>query len=98
MKRSRWIVCLALMLCCCWITPALAESPKDYVRGILDRVMAIQTNPALAGEAHEAQRGKQIHQVIEQSFDFKSMARDALGPYAGQASSEFSDTFSYLFQ
>ena len=98
MKKPQWIISLALAACCSWASPALAESPKEYVKGILDRVMTIQTNPALEGEAHEAQRGKQIHQIIETSFDFKTMARDALGPYAGQASGEFTTTFSYLFQ
>src|SRR5512135_3192291 len=98
MKRPRWIFSLGLVACCLWAVPALAESPKDYVRGILDRVMAIQTNPALAGEAHEAQRGQQIHQVIEKSFDFPFMAKDALGSASGQANQEFISTFSYLFQ
>jgi len=64
--------------------------------------MAIQTDPALAGPAHEAQRGRQIHQIIEKSFDFPFMARDALGSAFGQVSGgqrqEFINTFSYLFQ
>lgn len=64
--------------------------------------MAIQTDPALAGEAHEAQRGRQIHQIIARSFDFPLMAKDALGGTFGQISGgqrqEFITTFSYLFQ
>jgi len=103
MKRRRiWIFSLALMAWCSWISPALAQSPTDYVRGIMTRVMAIQTDPALAGPAHEAQRGQLIHQVIEKSFDFQEMARDALGSAYGQISGgqrqDFTTTFSYLFQ
>ena len=79
MKRSRWLVSLVLMVWCWSVIPALAESPKEYVKGILDQVMAIQTDPALAGEAHEAQRARQIHQIIARSFDFPFMAKDALG-------------------
>jgi phospholipid transport system substrate-binding protein len=64
--------------------------------------MAIQTDPALAGEAHEAQRSRQIHQIIERSFDFPFMAQDALGGASGQAAGgqrqEFIQNFSYLFQ
>ena len=63
--------------------------------------MAIQTDPALAGPAHEAQRGQQIHQIIEKSFDFPYMAKDALGSAYGKLSGgqrqEFIGTFSYLF-
>ncbi len=101
-NRSPWIISLVLAVWCFWVAPALAESPKDYVRGILDGVMAIQTNPALAGEAREAQRGQQIHQIIERSFDFPLMAKDALGGSFGQVGAgqrqEFITTFSYLFQ
>jgi len=72
------------------------------VRGILDQVIAIQTDPALAGEAQEAQRGRQIHQIIERSFDFPFMAKDTLAGTPGQISpgqrQEFLNLFSYLFQ
>ena len=75
MKRPRiWMFSLALAACCSWISPAWAQSPTDYVRGILTKVMAIQTDPAMAGEAHEAQRSQLIHQIIERSFDFQAMA------------------------
>jgi phospholipid transport system substrate-binding protein len=102
MKRWQAIFSLALAAWCCWSTSALAESPTEYVRGIMDRVMAIQTNPTLAGEAHQTQRGQQIHQIIERSFDFTVMAKDALGPAYGQLGGgqrqEFMETFSHLFQ
>ncbi len=98
MKRSRWLVSLVLMVCCWSAIPALAESPKEYVKGILDQVMAIQTDPALAGEAHESQRSQQIHQIIARSFDFPYMAKDALGSASGHMNQEFVTTFSYLFQ
>jgi phospholipid transport system substrate-binding protein len=91
-----------LAIWCFWAIPALAESPTEYVRGILDRVIAIQTNPALVGEAHEAQRSRQIHQIIERSFDFPFMAAEVLGGVSGQVSAgqrqEFTPTFSYLFE
>ena len=102
MKRPRWIISLALVAWCASISPALAQSPTDYVRGILNKVMAIQTDPALAGAAHEDQRSRSIHQIIEASFDFQMMAREALGSAYGQISGgqrqEFTTTFSYLFQ
>jgi phospholipid transport system substrate-binding protein len=103
MKRRRiWILSLALMILCSWISPALAQSPTDYVRGILNKVMTIQTDQALAGPAREDQRSRLIHQIIEGSFDFPMMAKDALGSTYGQIGGgqrqEFTATFSYLFQ
>jgi phospholipid transport system substrate-binding protein len=81
---------------------AWAGGPTDYVRGILDQVMAIQKNPALAGEAQKATRAREIRRVIQQSFDFSLMAKTSLGASferlpSGQRQ-DFIDTFAFLFQ
>jgi phospholipid transport system substrate-binding protein len=105
MKKRSWnilSISLALAIYCTGITTAWAQSPTDYVRGILDKVMAIQTDPALAGPAHESERGRLVHQIIERSFDFPMMATDSLGGAYGHLSGgqrqAFLNTFSYLFQ
>ena len=90
---------LGIVLICFWlgVNPALAQSPTEYVRGILDRVMAIQNNDSLNRQA----RSQEIHQIISSNFDFNEMARDVLGATYNQLSSgqrdEFIDTFRYLF-
>jgi phospholipid transport system substrate-binding protein len=80
----------------------LAQSPTAYVQGILNNVLAIQNNPAYEGPAHEATRGRLIHQIIAKSFDFAKMVQDSLGSTYHSLSPgqrrEFTDTFSYLFQ
>jgi phospholipid transport system substrate-binding protein len=96
MRKLLW----GVVLTCLWlgVNPALAQSPIEYVRGILDRVMAIQSNDSLSREA----RGQAIHQIVSSSFDFDAMAKDVLGATYNQLSSsqrsEFIDTFRYLFQ
>lgn len=95
----RKLLC-GVVLTCLWlgVNPALAQSPTEYVRSILDRVMAIQSNNSLS----QAERGRQIHQIVSSSFDFNEMAKDVLGGTYNQLSSgqrnEFIDTFRYLFQ
>jgi phospholipid transport system substrate-binding protein len=84
------------------VTPALGAAPTAFVKGIMDEVLAIQTNPALQGPAHEAARGQAIRRVIQKSFDFPFMAQDSLGGAydrlsAGQRQ-EFLRVFSSLFQ
>jgi phospholipid transport system substrate-binding protein len=78
--------------------PALAETPTAYVRGILEKAMAIQNNQSLT----EASRRPLIHKLIAQSFDFPMMARDSLGGAYGSLNSgqrqEFTNAFSHLFQ
>ncbi len=96
MRKLLWGVVLTYL----WlgINPALAQSPTEFVRGILDRVMAIQSNESVSREA----RGREIQQIIRSSFDFNEMAKETLGSAYGQLSSgqlnEFIDTFRYLFQ
>jgi phospholipid transport system substrate-binding protein len=83
-------------------TASFAETPTAYVKSLMDKVLAIQNNPALAGEAHKAERARAIREIIRQSFDFDRMAQISLGPAYGRvgagARREFVDTFTFLFQ
>ncbi|MEJ2673494.1 MAG: ABC transporter substrate-binding protein [Deltaproteobacteria bacterium] len=98
MSKRRWF--FGVILICSWlgVSPALAQSPTDYIRGILDHVMAIQNNDSLSRQ----ERGREIHQIIRSSFDFNEMSRKVLGSTYHQLSaaqrSEFLNTFGYLFQ
>jgi phospholipid transport system substrate-binding protein len=102
MKKALHCLSLTLLALGFLAAPALAETPTEYVRGILNRVLAIQNDPALAGPAHEAARARAIRQIIEKSFDFPRMAQNSLGPAYNRLGSgqraEFTRIFSYLFQ
>jgi len=78
-----------------------AAAPTNRVHGMLDKVMAIQNNPALQGEAHREQRREAIQKVILDNFNFQSMAKEALGKQweklARKQRSEFEDVFQVLF-
>ena len=98
MKRPLWIFSLALAVFWVWTMPAQAESPTAYVRGILTKVMSLQNDASLSGQA----RARAIHGIIEGSFDFAMMAKNSLGStydgLSGGQRQEFTRTFSYLFQ
>ncbi|MFZ0051277.1 MAG: ABC transporter substrate-binding protein [Desulfobaccales bacterium] len=98
MKRQLSIISLTLAAIWIGVLPAGAESPTAYVRGILDKTMAVQNDASLDAKA----RSRAIHQIIAQSFDFPMMARDTLGATYGQISAgqrqQFTNTFDYLFQ
>jgi phospholipid transport system substrate-binding protein len=102
MKKPLLTLSLAITALCLLAPPVLAQSPTAYVRGILQKVMAIQNDPARAGEAHKNARAQAIRQIIQKNFDFSLMAQNALGLTYGRLSPgqrrEFTDTFSYLFQ
>ena len=98
MRKPLSIISWSLAALWLLTAPALAETPKAYVRGILDQAMRVQIDSSLT----DAARRPLIHQIIEKNFDFNLMARDSLGPAYGQLNSgqrqEFTNTFSYLFQ
>lgn len=102
MKNRLNIFGLALVVLCLFAAAALAVTPTAYVKGILDQVIAIQSDPAKSGPEHRAARAQPIRQIIQKNFDFALMAQNSLGSVYGRLSpgqrQEFVATFSYLFQ
>ena len=102
MKKMTKIIPVALLALWLAVTPALGATPGAFVKGILDEVLAIQTNPALEGPGREADRAQAIRRVIQKSFDFPYMAEQSLGAAyerlnPGQRQ-EFTQVFTSLFQ
>ncbi len=102
MKKMTKLIPVALLALWLAVTPALGAAPGAFVKGILDEVLAIQTNPALEGAGREADRAQAIRRVIQKSFDFPYMAEQSLGAAyerlnPGQRQ-EFTQVFTSLFQ
>jgi phospholipid transport system substrate-binding protein len=101
---KRFLTITAVTLSALWlaVAPALAATPKAFVKGILDEVMAIQGNPATEGPSHEDARAQAIRRVIQKNFDFPFMAQDSLGGAYDRLNpgqrQEFTNVFSSLFQ
>ena len=80
---------------------AVAGSPTETVRGMLDAVMAIQSDQGLQGQESRVVRKIEIKKVILGNFTFDEMAREALGQYwntlEGRQRSEFRSIFQDLF-
>ena len=102
MKTILKITLMALLALWLPVTPALAAAPTAFVKGILDEVLTIQSNPAQQGPSHEETRAQSIRRVIQKNFDFPYMAQDSLGDAYGRLSAgqrqEFANVFSSLFQ
>jgi phospholipid transport system substrate-binding protein len=102
MKNRFSIIGTALTVFCLLTSAAFAETPTAFVKGILDQVIAIQSDPAKSGPEHRATRAQAIRRIIQRSFDFPLMSRNSLGSVYGRLSSsqrqEFTATFSSLFQ
>lgn len=102
MMKRFWVITALPALLCLLAAPALAETPTAFVKGILDQVIAIQTDPKMSGPEQRPERARAIRQIIQKNFDFSLMARNSLGPaydrIGGGQRQEFVTTFSHLFQ
>jgi len=77
--------------------PAYAGEPMDTVRGSVDRALKVLQNPALTGEAHTAQRHKELSEIASRVFDFEEMSRRALGVHWRERTPEERQKFVNLF-
>ncbi len=81
---------------------AATDGPVDYVRGILNEVMTIQSNPKSETAAKQQERKTAIGAIILKNFDTDRMAENALGDtwktLDAKQRSEFTSVFRDLFQ
>jgi len=107
-RNVRSAVAISVLILSClsvsFSAPALADPGEatDQVRHILDEVMAIQSNPQLAGDTHRPERKKRIQDILAKNFDMDRMAKDALGDYwpklQAKQQAEYTAVFHDLFQ
>jgi len=60
-------------------TAALAGQPTDIVKGTVDEVLRIVSDPALKGPDKKKQRRQMAKRVIDRHFDYEEMAKRSLG-------------------
>ena len=96
-----FVILFALLLILREASPG-AGTPTEWVRSILEEVMAIQMNPLLRGPEFRKEKRTTIKKIIAQNFNFDTMAKHALGQYWQTLSEanrlEFKAVFQDLFQ
>jgi phospholipid transport system substrate-binding protein len=95
-RRALALVATALMVL--W-TPAesLAGPATDQVKGTVDQVIKILTDPTLKGETKVQERRAKIRQVVLQRFGFTEMSKRSLGRYWSERTPEERTEFVRLF-
>jgi phospholipid transport system substrate-binding protein len=76
---TRALVALAAVLALLVARDAAAGVPTDQLRGSIDLVLKIVTDPELKKEAKTAERRKRVRAVVDQIFDFTEISRRCLG-------------------
>jgi len=103
MKQSSKQTLLVLLLLIFGVPAfAMAGAPTDQIRQTTEKILAIVDAPALKGPDKEAERQKQMRQVVDERFDWAAMARSALGKHWRELSeaqrAEFTGLFSELIE
>jgi len=78
-------------------TESLAGPATDQVKGTVDQVIKILTDPTLKGEKKVQERRGKIRQVVLQRFGFTEMSKRALGRYWNERNPEERTEFVRLF-
>jgi len=77
-------------------------APLERVQTTLEAVTAVLTEPALQGPDREKERQQRIRAIIFNAFDFREMAKEALGlqwtKLTPPQQDEFVDLFGTLFE
>ena len=75
----RALIALAAVLVLVVARDAVAGVPTDQLRGSIDLVLKIVTDPELKKEARTAERRRRIRAVVNQIFDFTEISQRSLG-------------------
>ena len=98
--RSAWraLALVTATLLVAWEpTESLAGPATDQVKGTVDQVLKILTDPSLKGEKKLQERRAKIRQVVLQRFGFTEMSKRALGRYWNERSPQERTEFVGLF-
>lgn len=78
--------------------PALSQgNPTSYIRANVDAVVAILTDPELAGEEHRDEQLRRIEAMVDNFFDSEELSKRALGQYWRIFTEEQKQEFQPLF-
>lgn len=86
---------LAVWLLMAWAVAAWAGPPTDAVRSVVDEVLRILNDPALATQ--KERRRQLVKATVDQRFDYEEMAKRSLGPTWGRLSPAQRSEFVRLF-
>lgn len=98
--RSRWktFTVIAAAVAVLWMPGQSVAGPAtDQVKGTVDQVLKILTDPALKGERKTKDRRAQLRRTVLERFDFAEMSKRSMGRYWSERTPEERSEFVGLF-
>jgi len=88
---------IALLVVALGPARVLAGPPQDRVRQTMDAVSAVVKDPQLQGAERERDRRERVGHIMQDAFDFRTMARESLGSEWARLTAARQDEFVGLF-
>ncbi|MCX5888241.1 MAG: ABC transporter substrate-binding protein [Deltaproteobacteria bacterium] len=79
------------------VSTAMAASPKEVAKQVIDKALSILNDPAYAGPAKKQQRHDLVKQIVDRHFDYREMAKRSLGATWNSLSNPQRDEFVRIF-
>ncbi len=98
--RYRWktFTLIAAAVAVLWMPgQSLAGPATDQVKGTVDQVLQILTDPALKGERKTKERRAQLRKTVLERFDFSEMSKRSMGRYWSERTPDERTEFVGLF-
>lgn len=98
--RYRWnaLVLTAAVVAVLWMPgQSLAGPATDQVKGTVDQVLQILTDPALKGERKTKERRAQLRKTVLERFDFSEMSKRSMGRHWSERTPDERTEFVGLF-
>jgi phospholipid transport system substrate-binding protein len=98
--RYRWktFTLIAAAAAVLWMSgPSFAGPATDQVKGTVDQVLKILTDPALKGERKVKERRAKLRKTVLERFDFSEMSKRSMGQYWRERTPEERTEFVGLF-
>lgn len=98
--RYRWktFTLIAAAVAVLWMPgQSLAGPATDQVKGTVDQVLQILTDPALKGERKTKERRSQLRKTVLERFDFSEMSKRSMGRYWSERTPDERTEFVGLF-
>ncbi|CBE69267.1 conserved exported protein of unknown function [Candidatus Methylomirabilis oxygeniifera] len=98
--RYRWktFTLIAAAVAVLWMPgQSLAGPATDQVKGTVDQVLKILTDPALKGERKTKERRAQLRKTVLERFDFSEMSKRSMGRYWSERTPDERSEFVGLF-
>ncbi|MBI2884196.1 MAG: ABC transporter substrate-binding protein [Candidatus Methylomirabilis oxyfera] len=98
--RYRWktFTLIAAAVAVLWMPgQSLAGPATDQVKGTVDQVLKILTDPALKGERKTKERRAQLRKTVLERFDFSEMSKRSMGRHWSERTPDERTEFVGLF-